>query len=141
MMSLFSLLVALAAAALWLHCRQQLRSQTVILHGSRIELQKTQRATLILQTQLQALQKQARELQQQDAALQQQAEMLLNQTEIIAGRQQELESRDVGQLTYAHASRLASGGAAQQDLINSCGLSPAEARLLELMHRRSSAAA
>jgi len=51
-------------------------------------------------------------------------------------RQQELESKDSGSLTYAQASKLVQMGADTQDLVKSCGLSEAEAKLVSLMAAR-----
>jgi hypothetical protein len=51
-------------------------------------------------------------------------------------RQQELESKDTGSLTYAQASKLVQMGADTQDLVKSCGLSEAEAKLVSLLAAR-----
>ena len=48
-------------------------------------------------------------------------------------RQQDLENKDSGSLTYAQASKLIQMGAAPEDLVKSCGLSEAEAKLVSLM--------
>ncbi|HBN15074.1 MAG TPA: hypothetical protein DD407_08535 [Pseudohongiella sp.] len=51
-------------------------------------------------------------------------------------RQQDLENKDSGSLTYAQASKLIQMGAAPEDLVKSCGLSEAEAKLVSLMAAR-----
>lgn len=51
-------------------------------------------------------------------------------------RQQDLENRDAVDLTYEQASKLVQLGAATDDLVNSCGLSQSEARLVALMAAR-----
>lgn len=51
-------------------------------------------------------------------------------------RQQDLENKDAGSLTYEQASKLIQMGAATEDLVKTCGLSQAEARLVSLMAAR-----
>ncbi|MEX0737945.1 MAG: DUF2802 domain-containing protein [Pseudohongiella sp.] len=51
-------------------------------------------------------------------------------------RQQELENKDAGSLTYDQASKLIQMGAAPEDLVKTCGLSQAEAKLVSLMAAR-----
>ncbi|MDO8909120.1 MAG: DUF2802 domain-containing protein [Pseudohongiella sp.] len=51
-------------------------------------------------------------------------------------RQQDLENKDAGSLTYEQASKLIQMGAAPEDLVKTCGLSQAEARLVSLMAAR-----
>jgi len=46
------------------------------------------------------------------------------------------ESREAGTMTYAQASQLLRMGADPAELVNSCGMSEAEARLLTLMASR-----
>jgi uncharacterized protein YlxW (UPF0749 family) len=60
-------------------------------------------------------------------------EKKLNQT---ARRQQDLENKDAGSLTYEQASKLIEFGAAPEDLVKTCGLSQAEAHLVSLMAAR-----
>lgn len=49
-------------------------------------------------------------------------------------KQQELEHRDPGQLPYSQAVRLIAMGATPDDLVQTCGLSRAEADLVFLLH-------
>lgn len=51
-------------------------------------------------------------------------------------RQQDLENKDAGSLTYEQASKLIELGAAPEDLVKTCGLSQAEAHLVSLMAAR-----
>lgn len=51
-------------------------------------------------------------------------------------RQQDLENKDAGSLTYEQASKLIQMGAAPEDLVKTCGLSRAEAKLVSLMAAR-----
>lgn len=51
-------------------------------------------------------------------------------------RQQDLENKDAGSLTYEQASKLIQMGAAAEDLVKTCGLSQAEAQLVSLMAAR-----
>ncbi|ALO46315.1 DUF2802 domain-containing protein [Pseudohongiella spirulinae] len=51
-------------------------------------------------------------------------------------RQQDLENKDSGSLTYAQASKLVQMGADPAELVKSCGLSEAEAKLVSLMAAR-----
>ncbi|MDP2284251.1 MAG: DUF2802 domain-containing protein [Pseudohongiella sp.] len=51
-------------------------------------------------------------------------------------RQQDLENKDAGSLTYEQASKLIELGAAPEDLVRTCGLSQAEAHLVSLMAAR-----
>lgn len=51
-------------------------------------------------------------------------------------RQQDLENKDAGSLTYEQAGKLIQMGAAPEDLVKTCGLSQAEARLVSLMAAR-----
>jgi hypothetical protein len=60
-------------------------------------------------------------------------EKKLNQT---AQRQQDLENKDAGSLTYEQASKLIELGAEPEDLVKTCGLSQAEAHLVSLMAAR-----
>ncbi len=122
---LLAVVLVTALVFLVVQGRRQIAGLDTHLEELRKQLQKTQRAALAMQGQLQALRKQAGELG--------------NRIELTASRQQDLEFRDMGSLTYDHASKLVKMGAAQDELISSCGLSPAEARLFELMHRRDAA--
>lgn len=58
---------------------------------------------------------------------------LARKVEITRRQQQDLETRDLGAATWSQASRLVEMGAGSQDLVNNCGLSEAEARLVALM--------
>jgi type II secretory pathway pseudopilin PulG len=51
-------------------------------------------------------------------------------------RQQELENKDAVSLTFEQATKLIHMGAAAEDLVKTCGLSQAEARLVSLMAAR-----
>lgn len=51
-------------------------------------------------------------------------------------RQQDMESKEGSGLTYAQASKLVRMGADTDDLVRSCGLSEAEAKLVSLMAAR-----
>jgi len=53
-----------------------------------------------------------------------------------AQRQQDIETKSVGRLTYEQAAKLVQMGAAPEDLVKSCGLSQAEAKLVSLMAAR-----
>ncbi|HLT63927.1 MAG TPA: DUF2802 domain-containing protein [Pseudohongiella sp.] len=53
-----------------------------------------------------------------------------------AQRQQDIEARSASQLTYEQAAKLVQMGAAPEDLVKSCGLSQAEAKLVSLMAAR-----
>lgn len=55
---------------------------------------------------------------------------------LTSRRQQELENKDAGSLTYDQASKLIQMGAAPEDLVKTCGLSQAEAKLVSLMAAR-----
>jgi len=55
---------------------------------------------------------------------------------LTSRRQQELENKDAGSLTYEQASKLIQMGAAPEDLVKTCGLSQAEANLVSLMVAR-----
>ncbi len=55
---------------------------------------------------------------------------------LTARRQQELENKDAGSLTYDQASKLIQMGAAPEDLVKTCGLSQAEAKLVSLIAAR-----
>ncbi|MGV8843818.1 MAG: DUF2802 domain-containing protein [Pseudomonas sp.] len=48
---------------------------------------------------------------------------------------QQLEQRDPGSLSYTQAARLVGLGASVEDLTQSCGLSRAEAELVNKLHR------
>ena len=119
---LLSLLVIVALTVVVSRGRreiQQLASSVVVLHE---QMQKTQRASLTLQSRLQAVHKQGSIVEKRISELD-------TRLELTAGRQQEIEFRDMGSLSYAHASKLVKMGAAPEDLVSSCGLSAAEARL------------
>jgi hypothetical protein len=53
-----------------------------------------------------------------------------------AQRQQDMEIKSAGTLTYEQAAKLVQMGAAPEDLVKSCGLSQAEAKLVSLMAAR-----
>jgi hypothetical protein len=55
---------------------------------------------------------------------------------LTARRQQELENKDAGSLNFDQASKLIQMGAAPEDLVKTCGLSQAEAKLVSLMAAR-----
>ena len=56
-------------------------------------------------------------------------------------KQQDLEFQDPNSLPYNQASRLIQMGADADDIVNSCGLSNAEAELLMLVNRQPMGAA
>ncbi|MFC3149856.1 DUF2802 domain-containing protein [Litoribrevibacter euphylliae] len=56
-------------------------------------------------------------------------------------KQQDFEFQDPNSLPYTQASRLIQMGADAEDLVNSCGLSNAEAELLMLVNRQPMGAA
>lgn len=56
-------------------------------------------------------------------------------------KQQDFEFQDPNSLPYTQASRLIQMGADAEDLVNSCGLSKAEAELLMLVNRQPIGAA
>jgi len=62
--------------------------------------------------------------------------VLENKLNKTAQRQQDLENKDAGSLTYEQASTLIELGAAPEDLVKTCGLSQAEAHLVSLMAAR-----
>lgn len=64
----------------------------------------------------------------------QQVEMNLKDT---AQRQEQIQQRDLGNLPYNEAVRLANKGANVEDLVEQCGLSRSEAELVELLHKNS----
>ena len=55
-------------------------------------------------------------------------------------RQLELEQRDLGQYSYRQAAKLATMGASDEELVDSCGLSAVEARLVRLLNQQPSVA-
>jgi len=54
-----------------------------------------------------------------------------------AQRQEHLQQRDMGNLPYNEAVRLASKGAGVDELVAHCGLSRSEAELVEMLHKKS----
>lgn len=64
----------------------------------------------------------------------QQVEMNLKDTN---QRQEQIQQRDLGNLPYNEAVRLANKGASVDDLVEQCGLSRSEAELVELLHKKS----
>lgn len=58
---------------------------------------------------------------------------------IAVERQQELQSYEIGYAPYAQAAKLMDMGAGIVDLVQKCGISKAEAELIELMHRQMKA--
>ena len=63
-------------------------------------------------------------------------QLLEQRVTLTTRRQQELENKDAGSLTYDQASKLIQMGAAPEDLVKTCGLSQAEAKLVSLMAAR-----
>jgi hypothetical protein len=63
---------------------------------------------------------------------------LTGKVTVLSQRQQELENRDSSQAVYSQAGRMIELGAASDDLVESCGLSEAEARLLAMMYQQGS---
>jgi len=55
----------------------------------------------------------------------------------ILDKQLLLEHNDSGNLPYNQAVRMVGQGASVEDLVSSCGLSRAEAKLVELLHKKS----
>lgn len=70
------------------------------------------------------------------ATLQATVSMLENKLNRTMQRQQDLENKDAGSLTYEQASKLIELGAAPEDLVKTCGFSQAEAHLVSLMAAR-----
>jgi hypothetical protein len=58
---------------------------------------------------------------------------------IAVERQQELVAQDLGYAPYAQAAKLMDMGAGVVDLVQKCGISKAEAELIELMHKQMKA--
>ncbi len=54
-----------------------------------------------------------------------------------AEKQIQLEQNDLGNLPYNQAVRMVGQGATVEDLVSSCGVSRAEAELIELLHKKS----
>lgn len=79
--------------------------------------------------------KTGRNLQRVHTGHQQQLQSLSQRLDQTRRQQQELELRDIGNVTYSHASRLVQMGAGSDDLVANCGLSEAEARLIAMMGR------
>ena len=52
-------------------------------------------------------------------------------------RQEQLQQRDMGNLPYNEAVRLASKGAGVDELVEHCGLTRSEAELVEMLHKKS----
>lgn len=52
-------------------------------------------------------------------------------------RQEQIQQRDMGNLPYNEAVRLASKGADVSELVEHCGLSRSEAELVEMLHKKS----
>lgn len=52
-------------------------------------------------------------------------------------RQEQMQQRDMGNLPYNEAVRLASKGADVSELVEHCGLSRSEAELVEMLHKKS----
>lgn len=67
--------------------------------------------------------------------LSRQQQTLNRRLRLTTRRQQELELRDIGNVTYNQAGKMVAMGAASEDLMQTCGLSRAEARLVSLMHQ------
>ena len=82
--------------------------------------------------------KQLAQLRKALQAITQSCQMLDKRTSEISARQHELEARDVSRGAYAQAGRMVELGAASDDLVQSCGLSEAEARLLAMMYQQRS---
>jgi len=55
----------------------------------------------------------------------------------ITQRQEQMQQRDMGNLPYNEAVRLASKGADVSELVEHCGLSRSEAELVEMLHKKS----
>ncbi|MDT8428988.1 MAG: DUF2802 domain-containing protein [Pseudomonadales bacterium] len=115
-----SLLPASMALFYARRCWLQTRRLETELRNSNERLEKSIKMMLFMQKCLRSLQQQTVE-----------AGRKLRQT---SSRQQELETRDFNNVAYLHASKLVRMGADSEELINNCGLSPAEARLLAMMH-------
>jgi uncharacterized protein YlxW (UPF0749 family) len=52
-------------------------------------------------------------------------------------RQEDMEFKDVGNIAITHANKLVQMGAATDELMSTCGLSQAEAKLVSLMHGKA----
>ncbi len=83
--------------------------------------------------------KQLAQLRKALQAISQSCQMLDKRTSEIGARQQELEARDVSRGAYVQAGRMVELGAVSDDLVQSCGLSEAEARLLAMMYQQRGA--
>jgi len=67
--------------------------------------------------------------------------MLEKKLHLTSERTQELECKDIGNITYTHANQLVRMGAESEEIVNTCGLSYAEANLVTLMHNQKNKAA
>lgn len=82
-------------------------------------------------------QKTGKSLQRVESGHQQQLQSMARRIDLTRRQQQELEMRDIGNVTYTHASRLVEMGADSDDLVANCGLSQAEARLISMMGHKA----
>ncbi|WP_164880866.1 DUF2802 domain-containing protein [Aestuariirhabdus litorea] len=57
---------------------------------------------------------------------------------VTIDKQEALEQRDPSKVSYTEAGKLFEMGASTEDVMESCHISVAEARLIELMHRKNS---
>ena len=62
--------------------------------------------------------------------------MVEKKLHLTSERTQELEFKDIGNITYTHANQLVKMGAKSEEIVATCGLSYAEANLVTLMHNQ-----
>lgn len=100
-------------------------------------LRKVQKLQERLETDMRALRGEITAVGRGAVGLGKRVQMLQQRLESSERRQEDMEYKDVGDVAIIHASKLVQMGADSQELVNTCGLSKAEATLLSLMHSKS----
>ncbi len=86
---------------------------------------------------IQVLRKEVNSFGQGAVGLGKRLQVLQRRLQSSERRQEDMEFKDVGNIAITHANKLVQMGAATDELMSTCGLSQAEAKLVSLMHGKA----
>ena len=100
-------------------------------------MRRMQETQLRIDADIQVLRKEVKSFGQGAVGLGKRLQVLQRRLQSSERRQEDMEFKDVGNIAITHANKLVQMGAATDELMSTCGLSQAEAKLVSLMHGKA----
>ena len=100
-------------------------------------MRRMQETQLRIDADIQVLRKEVNSFRQGAVGLGKRLQALQRRLQSSERRQEDMEFKDVGNIAITHANKLVQMGAATDELMSTCGLSQAEAKLVSLMHGKA----